>query len=492
MNNGYDFRIRLAMDLVSCEYDTPHSSNCTAEGALQLEPYLDTTKLLGKWLKQWERIALMDNQKGRRLLVPETFNILGDHLWKLALQNNVGNLLIDAYKAVKDGDDEFTPPIRVRISIDDDADQIATLPWEFVRFPGRPDQKAFHLAAQKNFVFGRYLADADERSIRRADNAVRVLFIMSLPDTYDTEEEQERFNSMISRLVTIGGQSLDIRRLDSWSPRGVSSVFGDFRREGRTIDVVHLVALCRDDKDGPLLLLPTGSGGEQFQDPAPVVQALTEDRLTRPELVVLHLGDWRGDIVPEHFERLAPAFIRAGIPAVLAMQYPMTPPDGPTFVPNFYGKLMEGARIGQAVQAARHDLIFGSQVNRHFGAPVLYMQSARDGSLLKASDLAESEPGEGRAGESTRANPSSQRRVAHAANDVRLLLLGWVAAHSPDPNTQGEIERWIESQQWPDDLNIVWKAIQIKVRSEDNNKTKLVYMELMREITRQIADRGSR
>jgi hypothetical protein len=491
MSGGYDFRIKLAMDGVSCEYDTPDRPRRNAGGALQLEPYLETTKLLEKWLKQWERIALMDTGKGRDLLVPETFNILGDHLWKLALDNEVGNQLIAAHKAIRDRDDEFTAPIRVRISIADDADEMAMLPWEFVRFPGRPDQDAFHLAAETNLVFGRYVTDAGERDIRSADNVVRVLFIMSLPDTYDTEDEQRQFRSMINRLQKVGGRSLDIIQLDSWQPREVSRIFGNLKHKGQTIDVLHLVALCRDAPDGPQLLLPTEGGGEKFQDPAPVVRALTEDKLTRPELVVLHLGDWRGQAVPEHFERLAPAFIRAGIPAVLAMQYPMTPPRGPTFVPNFYGKLIEGAQIGQAVQAARHDLIFGTAVNRHFGAPVLYMQSARDGSLLRKSDLAEPGPGEGWARESTKADPSSQRRAATAAKDIRLLLLDWVADCSPDPYIAREIEQWIDSEQWPDDLSIVWRVIQNKARSEDNNETKLVYTKLMRRIMKMIPDRGS-
>jgi CHAT domain len=480
------------MDTVSCSYDTPDSPRHSVEGDLQPEPFLETTKLLEKWLQLWERIARVER---RRLLVPETVNILGNHLWKLALDNPVGDQLIEAYRAIKDKDDEFTPPIRVRISIEADAPELATLPWEFIRFPGRPDEDAFHLAAEMRFAFGRYLADAEERAIRRADDVARVLFIMSLPDTHDTEDEQERFKWMINDLTRVGGQSLDILRLDSWHPRDVSRTFGDVRQKGQTIDVVHLVALCRDDKDGPQLLLPDESGGEKFEDPAPIVRALTEDRLIRPELVVLHLGDWRREIVPGHFERLAPAFIRAGIPAVIAMQYPMTPLDaseGPTFVPNFYQRLMEGDPIGEAVQAARHDLIFGYQVNRHFGAPVLYMQSKRDGPLLKVSEPIEPGHGEGWAGESTKAGPSSQRRAASAARDIRLLLLDWVADCSPDAYIASEIERWIEPQDWPDDLDIVWRAIQIKARSEADNEAKLVYTELMRRITGMITARGSR
>ena len=492
MSERYDFRIKLSMDEVSCTYDTPESSDKTLRGDLHPDPYLETTKLLEEWLKRWERIASVDR---RRLLVLDTVDVLGNHLWKLALDNDIGNRLIDAYKAVKDKDDELTPPIRIRISIDDDAPDLATLPWEFIRFPGRPDEDAFHLAAEMKFVFSRFLFDAEEREIRRADNMVRVLFIMSLPDTRDTEDEQTRFRSMISALKRVGGESLDVQQLDRWDPDYIAGKFADLKQKSQTIDVVHLVALCRDEKKGPQLLLPVDGGGENFQDPAPVVRALTENRLTRPEMVVLHLGDWRGEIVPEHFERLAPAFIRAGVPAVLAMQYPMTPLDGsegPRFVPNFYRKLMDGAPVGQAVQAARHDLVFGTQVNRHFGAPVLYMQTKQDRPVLQAVDLAEFGQREGWASNSTKAGPPSQRQSANAVSDIRPLLLEWAVADSPDLYVSSEIEQWIDSQQWPDDLNTVWKALQSKVRSEDNNSAKNVYMVMMRKVAKIMNDRGNR
>jgi hypothetical protein len=492
MNEGYDFRIKLSMHEVSCRYDTPDRPRHTASGNLKLEPYLETTKLLGQWLKRWERIARVDR---RRLLVLDTVDVLGNHLWKLALDNEVGDQLIDAYKVVQDKDPELTPPIRIRISIDDDAPDLATLPWEFIRFPGRPDVGHFHLAAEKKVVFSRFLSDSEEREIRRADNMVRVLFIMGLPDTRDTEEEQSRFKAMIGDLKRVGGKSLDVQQLDEWDPDYIARKFADLKRESHTIDIVHLVALCRDEKNGPELLLPADGGGDSFQDPAPVVRALTEDRLTRPEVVVLHLGDWRGEAVPEHFERLAPAFIKAGVPAVLAMQYPMTPLDGsegPRFMPDFYENLMKGNPIGQAVQYARHGLIFGRPVNRHFGAPVLYMQSMQDGPLLQAADDAEFGEREGLARESTKADPLSQRQSANAVSDIRPLLLEWAAADSPDPYVSIEIERWINSQQWPGDLSTVWKALQSKVRSEDNNATKNVYMAMMRKVGKIMNDRGNR
>ena len=499
MNKGYDFRIKLSKHSVSCEYDTPDRPRLAVNGDLQLEPYLETTELLEKWLKRWERIASVE---GGRLLVLDTVDILGDHLWKLALANPVGDRLIDAYKAVEysyktgeyDDDELAPPPIRIRISVDDDASDLATLPWEFIRFPGQPDLGPFHLAAVKEVVLSRYLSEAAQREIRRADTKVRVLFIMSFPNTRNTEDEQKRFRWMIDGLTQNGGESLDIHQLDQWDPSSVARKFADLKRNGQPIDVLHLVAMCRDEKNGPQLLLPTYGGADRFQDPAPIVRALTEDRLTRPEVVVLHLGDWSGEDVSEHLERLAPAFSRAGVPAVLAMQYPMTPlegSEGPQFVPNFYDKLLKGLRIGQAVQAARHDLIFGAPANRRFGAPVLYMQSVQDGPLIQPADGAGSGPDEGWANKSTKAGPLSQRQSANAVTDIRRQLLDWAAELSPELSVANETNYWIEAQRWPDDLGLVWRALKAKGRSEDDIAIKRVYLDLMQKVSTMDAERGN-
>jgi hypothetical protein len=485
MSDGYDFKIVLSPDVASCTYDTPNDKGRTVEGSVRPDPYLETAKLLEQWLKRWERISSLEQGQGR-LLVPETFNILGNHLWKLALDNDVGERLIDAYQEMRK-DKTQTPPIRVRLSIQEDSDDLSELPWEFVRFPGRPDQAAFVLAGGTRLVLCRYLDDAEERDIRPADGIVRVLFIIGLPDSYDSEDEKGQIREMLDNLDRSEGEALSITPISSWQPRTISDTLADLKQLGQTVDVVHLVAICRDDKDGAQLLLPTEGGGDKFQDPGPVVRALTEDNATRPELVVLHLGDWRRELVSEHFERLAPSFIKAGIPAVLAMQYPMTPPHGPRFLADFYSRLVDGVPVGQAVQAARHGLTFGAQLNRHFGAPVLYLQSAHDGPLLRRSDPLEPPAGASRANDSTRTQ--DRHRQAHLANDVKQFLLDSVAECSPDVYTARELELWIESVDWPDDLDTVWQAIKAKWRAADDVKVKLTCNELMRRVTASIGDR---
>jgi hypothetical protein len=480
MNEEFKFTLTFTKDSVHCRYDTPEAENKFVDCELQRDPYLETIQLLEQWLKRWERIAVLCGEQARSLLVAETFNVLGDHLWKLAFDNEIGEEVINAFRVVNEQEEESRSPVRVRIGMQKDRQEIiAALPWEFVRFPGKPEHRPFFLAGEKALIIERCLADFQEGDLRPADGKVRVIFIMSVPYTQDTFEEQEQFRSLISDLRKI--EALDIGEpLEGWQPREVASLLSEYKRDGKGVHVVHLVALCRDDTDGPKLYLPAEGGGQIFQDPGPVVRALTEDKVANPQLVVLHLGDWRGDDVPGHFERVAPSFIEAGIPAVLAMQYPMTPPQGPEFVKNFYKQLIGGANVGQAVQTARHGLLFGRPVNRHFGAPVLYLQSGRDGPLLQAGVLAETGTDAARGGESTRVSPP-----AGQPNDMRQRVLDWVVKIS-DPFARQELMEWAERQQWSDDLNKVWMQFQAKLRAEDDVRIRLACMQLMRKITEEM------
>ena len=74
--------------------------------------------------------------------------------------------------------------------------------------------------------------------------------------------------------------------------------------------------------------------------------------------------------------------MRKGIPAVLAMQYPLSGKAAGRFVRKLYESLAEALSIEEAVQLARSDLYATFDRDRLFGSPVLYMQSV-DSELLR-------------------------------------------------------------------------------------------------------------
>lgn len=469
---GYEFKITLSSTKVRCEIDDPDGKRRTFEEVILRAPHLETISVLEQWLKRWEWIAKA-NEQGQSLLVPETFKVLGDNLWNLALNNNIGMELIKAHQGMADEDDDprddSRQPIMVRISFENEASDLAALPWEYVRWPDSPDDD-FFLASRTNLVLGRFLEDFKTLDVRTSDLKVRALFVELLPQDHEFWEQHEEFKGMIKRLSAIGG-AFEIEQIHGWNPAEVAQRLDDLKGEGKIVDVIHLVAVCEEGEGGPRLYLPEDGNTLKWrgQDPQPVVKALTEDNSTRPELVVLHLSDLRGASPPAHFERLAPSFIKAGIPAVLAMQYPMTHPHGQDFIHNFYSRLTKGEAIGEAVQRARRALSFGRQLNRHFGAPVLYMQSKVDCRLLGIQAATETSynviPDAG--------TPHSELGLRHLTSDrsasIAQRLIKEAELNSPDPATAEMLQDWIRSIPWPDDLNKAWQILQARLREKQND-----------------------
>jgi hypothetical protein len=292
---------------------------------------------------------------------------------------------------------------------------------------------------------------------------------------------------MLDKLSEIGS-NFEIESVDEWNPADVAKQLGELKTEGKTVDVVHLVAVCEEEKGKPKIYLPGDGGRPEWhgQDPQPVVKALTEDSATRPELAVLHLSDLQGSGPPAHFELLAPSFVKAGIPAVLAMQYPMTHPHGQDFIHDFYSRLARGEAIGEAVQAARHDMSVGRQPNRHFGAPVLYMQSSVDYKLLRIGTPTDTSDSVVPAAESSAvASPT--------AGSIAQVLLDEAYLSSPDPPTAEALQEWINSVRWPDDLNKAWRIIQARRREKQDDPDQApVYARLMGKVSNMIKERGQR
>lgn len=489
---GYEFRITLNSNTVTCEFDTPKAQRQnSAENTIQRDQHLDTIVVLEQWLRRYEWIAKA-NKSGKTLLVPGTFKVLGYHLWHLALDNDIGLELIKARDEVAKQDEESRMPIRVRISFEQDASDLAALPWEFVCWPDRREATSF-LAAQTNLMLGRFLGDLGDLQIRVSDLKVRVLFVQIFPNTQEFFEQRREIKVLFDALSEI--DALEIVPIDGWNPAEVTKQLAEFRTGGKTVDVVHLVAVCEETEGGPTLFLPGDSRDSEWsgQDPQPVVEALTEGAFTRPELAVLHLSDRTGANPPAHFERLAPSFVKAGIPAVLAMQYPMTDPHGLNFVSEFYSQLAKGEAIGAAVQAARRTITVGRQMNRHFGAPVLYMQSPADGRLLRTHPAPDPAGQEIPASGSASADPGLRPPPPNRSVGIAQTLLDEVTLNSPDPSTENVLRDWITSVSWPDDLNTVWRALQAQLRLiQDDRAQADMYRLLMRKVFAMITERDGR
>jgi hypothetical protein len=444
---GYDFRITLTRDTIRCEFDTPFTQdNACEDEPLILEPHLETIRELEQWLRRWERIFKLDKERDR-YLVPGTFDVLGTHLWYLAFSGQAGRELIAAYNASTAPDDATWPQLRVRISFTKDAQELATLPWEFLR--AGADGK--FLAKERNLVLGRFVDGVPQQpSPRQPDDKVRVLFVTTLP-AQDKKLDNERsgLTQLVKELQEIEGVHLEA--VDNWKPADIDLALAKLKATGRPVDIVHLVGLCKLGGAGPEVFLPDARGRGTWTNSDVVVNHFTSNPDSTPVLVVLHVvDDWDRDM-SDHFEHLAPAFIDGTTSAVLAMQYPMPPDDGRGFVKKFYEQLALGEPIGKAVQWARYELSRSGQ-NARFGTPVLYMQSSVDPRLI--SSVLPDETAENEQAVTAVVTPDVSAAIRTRAKPgwVKRTLLAVLDRQPPQTPALDRVRADVEGREWPDDV----------------------------------------
>ncbi|MEO7262025.1 MAG: CHAT domain-containing protein [Jatrophihabitantaceae bacterium] len=461
----YDFRITLTRETVRCEYDTPVSlRNACPEERLKLDPHLETIRTFEYWIGRWERIAKLDNNQNR-YLVPSTFSVLGTQLWNLAFSGHAGRELMVAYEALSTAPEGAKPQVRVRISFATDAGELAALPWEFLRAPAGGGS---YLAIQTDLVLGRFVDGLSQSvSPRQADDKVRVLFITTLPNDRDSlKDERDQLDLLVKDLRNLA--HVQVEPVNSWNLAEIDTALGKLRQTGGPVDIVHLVALCRLKGNKLELLLPVDSNTSDYIDPQQVVSHLTGLPDNRPQLVVLHVvDDWNHRDLSDHFEQLAPAFIKAQASAVLAMQYAMPPDIGRGFVKSFYAQLALGQTGGRAVQTARFELS-RTGTNRRFGTPVLYLQSAVDPQLVRRTIEDGEQPGS--SGDITpviKDKPAIRPDITRDGGEVmRRKLLAILDAQPAGTPGSDWLRSYIQTTNWPENP----RAAKVKLRIDRRNK----------------------
>jgi hypothetical protein len=409
-----EFHVEVSQDSVTGYVGEPGSRlEFIAECPLELDQLaVATVALMDRWLNFWQRINESKIKHKESLLQPETFEVLGRQLWGLLLANPVGQRLVQCL-----GDPRFQP-LQLMLSFEDSANTtLRGLPWEFLY---EPSGNSF-LAARTGLLLTRYVPREDERAkvVSVDDNdQLRVLLVAALPSGEERFEElfdryRWKMQALFEALRNVSG--LDV--LDPIASWDQDLIAAKLSVPDKPCHIVHVVGVCRGAPGDPKLYL--GGGDDGFEDPQPLVDALTIRAAERPRLVILQLCDYKDGDASENFERLAPALIKGEIPAVLALQYAATA-DEASVGASFYQKLLDGERVGSAVQASRIDLI--RHRDRRFGTPVLYL--GEDGYLRRGPGLA------GGAGTATAvlATPSG---ASEGAREV-LLRLGGVVYRSTD------------------------------------------------------------
>lgn len=122
------------------------------------------------------------------------------------------------------------------------------------------------------------------------------------------------------------------------------------------------------------------------------------------------------------FAGVAAMLIDLGVPAVIAMQFPVTDRAATVFAETFYRRVAQGLPIDAAVAGARLELYSKGETGAEWATPVLFMRSGT-GVLLQPAEPDEAE------GAIPVVHPWRPATVAALCAPTLLMLLGLVAAN---------------------------------------------------------------
>ena len=316
--------------------------------------------------------------------LPELQQSLGTNLYQALMTAPVGGTFQQslAHVEARSTDEQ---PVALRLLVGFDPQQeishLAALPWELLFKPDTRD----YLGRSLQTRLIRYL-----ESRRQVDDdftvsgKLKVLLIDSAPEGFeplDTRAERRRIIEAVEN-----HPSIEVESRPNSSLQDLHQLLRD-----ETFHVLHFMGHGGFDES-------TGEGAVAFDAPtgqSPWVTAtmLSEYLKGIRSLRLVLLSTCYGAKLPRHrrqhpFNSVAPALVMAGVPAVIAMQFPISDTAAIAFSEIFYTRLARYDPVDLAVAEGRLAIFGNRSCAAEWATPALFLRS-RDGRIMAAEEPVE-------------------------------------------------------------------------------------------------------
>jgi len=320
---------------------------------------------------------LIARQTDRKFLLD-----LGNRLHRAIFSDPIRQLFERSF-----GEIEGEPNLGLRIVLRIEPPELTILPWELLY-----DPDCDFLATSTRSPLIRYLEV--KRRIRKLRTRLPLRMLVVVPDGVDPERplDSVREVSELFRALEDIDDCIDAKVLDG-------PVTYDAVEEAmeEAFDCFHFIGHGAFDDERGYLLLHGDNGA---------IDGIDEQRFAglfrnreRLKLVVLNACQSAQTSPKLPFVGMAPQLVRAGVPAVVAMQYPIRDDAAVVFARRFYRALFRGehrGRVEVAMCDARNRLSSEFPDERELAAPVLFMRTRGEvlfdtapGSTLESISLGE-------------------------------------------------------------------------------------------------------
>jgi len=318
---------------------------------------------LGLTVRGKEQAPLRDASPAATRTAPQR---LGDQLFEALFSGPVRSLL-DRSLGMIHGRERG---LRIKLHIDPEDPslaQLASLPWEFLY---RKETRDFLNLSQFTPIL-RYLDVQRPYTPLPLEPPLRILVVLSSPADYvklNLERERALIEASWARLEDVEVEFMEqanILALQEWLAEQPYHVLhymghGDFdKRTGQGV-------LVLEDEEGLGALVDGSALGVLLHDMPTMrlvfLNACETAKVTREKGL-------------DPFAGVAAAMVMAGIPAVVAMQFPISDNAAITFAGRFYPLLAHGYPVDAAVAEGRRAIRLAEAETMEWGTPVLFMRA---------------------------------------------------------------------------------------------------------------------
>ncbi|WP_328864117.1 CHAT domain-containing protein [Streptomyces virginiae] len=251
----------------------------------------------------------------------------------------------------------------LRILLRTNGPHVSHIPWEFLVDPSRDD----YLALRVPVV--RYLRLMDPVPPLPLTLPLRVLGVSAQPHDLPVLDGTREVQQVSQALQRCSSESVDVHWLpgDKWQDLAKELRFGSWH-------VLHCVSHGGFDEErnaGYIQL--SGADGSARKIYAGDFERLIADS-PNLRLIVLNSCESAVSGSEDVFAGTAANLVRAGVPAVVAMQYEITDKAALVFASSFYERIAEGMPVDRAVTLAREDVKMDLD-SLEWATPVLFLAS---------------------------------------------------------------------------------------------------------------------
>lgn len=266
------------------------------------------------------------------------------------LQRSLGGVLLDDDKGIR---------IRLAFSLP----EVAALPWEVLY----DERTKCYLSTSGKTPLTRYIKLFEPIKSLKIEPPVKVLVLIPEGSGLDVEKEKGILTEALKKLETV-----EIRILEGKVTRSdISSALAE-----EQYHVLHFIGHGTFKNEQGYLLLNSEAGGYDHIS----ADAFADFFRDYPSMKLIVLNSCQGAEVSSTrpLAGMAPQLVSRSIPAVIAMQYPISDTAALVFAKEFYLKLCKGWSRGQvdtAISHARNRIHMDVGEPLAFATPVLFMRS---------------------------------------------------------------------------------------------------------------------